>query len=64
VANPRVTLQDGEARHEYEAREVHGEEYHQWWERAVAAYDGFTGYVEIANRTIPVFVLTRIQDPA
>jgi deazaflavin-dependent oxidoreductase (nitroreductase family) len=62
--NPQVLLQDGAERHAYEAREIHGDEYHEWWARAVAAYDGFTGYVDSANRTIPVFVLTRTQDPA
>ncbi|MCW2528684.1 MAG: nitroreductase family deazaflavin-dependent oxidoreductase [Pseudonocardiales bacterium] len=59
--NPHVTLQDGAERHDYLARAVEGDEYARWWERAVAAYDGFTGYIATANRTIPVFVLTPIK---
>ena len=34
-ANPLVELQDGAEKHDYEAREVQGEERALWWERAV-----------------------------
>src|SRR5712691_13114345 len=37
TANPHVELQDGPAKQDYQAREVHGEERDTWWERAVAA---------------------------
>lgn len=64
VTNPRVTLQDGAHRHEYLARQVDGAEYEQWWQRGVDVYSGFTGYIDTANRTIPVFVLSRVEDAA
>ena len=62
LKNPRVTLQDGEERHDYTARQLHGDEYDHWWQRGVGVYAGFTGYLDTANRVIPVFVLTRVED--
>src|SRR3984957_14741909 len=38
VADPHVELQDGPVKKDYKAREVHGEEYDLWFERAVAAW--------------------------
>jgi F420H(2)-dependent quinone reductase len=63
TAHPRVTLQDGATRQEYQAHEVHGAEYEEWWERALATYAGFGDYAAVAGRTFPVFVLTRVVDP-
>jgi deazaflavin-dependent oxidoreductase (nitroreductase family) len=37
LAHPHVELQDGPRKQDVRAREVHGEERAQWWERAVAA---------------------------
>lgn len=62
VANPHVELQDGPVRHDYRAREVTGRERAEWWERAVAAYPPYAEYAEKTGRTIPVFVLTRIDE--
>ncbi len=59
LAHPRVELQDGPERHDYVAREVHGEEKALWWERAVAAYPPYTDYQEKTSREIPVLVLER-----
>jgi deazaflavin-dependent oxidoreductase (nitroreductase family) len=56
---PHVELQDGDARHDYLAREVTGEERAVWWERAVAAFPTYAGYEKKTARLIPVFVLTR-----
>lgn len=64
LRNSRVWLQDGKQRTEYHARQIHGEEYQQWWQRGVAVYPGFTNYIDTANRTIPVFILTRVGDRA
>ena len=64
LRDPHVTLQDGEHRYDYTARQLQGDEYQQWWRRAVAVYSGFTGYVDTANLSIPIFVLTRIADSA
>ena len=55
---PRVELQDGDARHDYVAREVSGDERAVWWERAVAAYPPYAEYQARTERTIPVFVAT------
>jgi deazaflavin-dependent oxidoreductase (nitroreductase family) len=60
VADPDVELQDGTETHDYRAREVHGEEKAQWWERAVAAYPDYADYQKKTDRQIPVFVLERV----
>ncbi|MEV8179741.1 nitroreductase family deazaflavin-dependent oxidoreductase [Cellulosimicrobium funkei] len=62
LAHPRVELQDGPERHDYVAREVHGEEKALWWERAVAAYPPYASYQEKTSREIPVLVLERASD--
>jgi deazaflavin-dependent oxidoreductase (nitroreductase family) len=61
AANPRVELQDGSVTHDYDAREVFGDEKATWWERAVAAYPDYADYQEKTERQIPVFVLTPVQ---
>ena len=60
-ANPRVELQDGSQTHEYEAREVTGDEKATWWERAVQAWPDYATYQTKTDRQIPVFVLTRVS---
>lgn len=60
VANPRVELQDGPVKREYTAREVTGDEYATWWERAVAAWPDYADYRRKTSRRIPVFVLTPV----
>jgi deazaflavin-dependent oxidoreductase (nitroreductase family) len=57
VANPHVELQDGEAKRDYTAREVSGDERAAWWERAVAAWPDYANYQTKTDRVIPVFVL-------
>lgn len=59
VAHPEVELQDGDAKHDYVAREVSGDERAVWWERAVAAWPDYANYQEKTDRIIPVFVLER-----
>jgi len=61
TANPRVELQDGPARRDYQARELQGAERDTWWDRAVAAYPDYAEYQKKTDRTIPVFVLTPID---
>jgi deazaflavin-dependent oxidoreductase (nitroreductase family) len=58
-ANPRVELQDGTETHEYDSREVSGDEKAAWWERAVEAWPDYADYQKKTDREIPVFVLTR-----
>ncbi|MFF5079095.1 nitroreductase family deazaflavin-dependent oxidoreductase [Actinoplanes sp. NPDC000266] len=59
--NPRVELQDGAARHDYEARELSGAERDIWWERAVAAFPNYAAYQTKTSRLIPVFLLERAE---
>jgi F420H(2)-dependent quinone reductase len=61
TANPHVELQDGPVKKDYQAREVHGEEYTVWFERAVAAWPDYAEYVKKTTRTMPVFVLTPLD---
>jgi F420H(2)-dependent quinone reductase len=58
TADPHVELQDGPVRKDYQAREVHGDEYDAWWQRAVAAWPDYAQYQTKTSRKIPVFVLT------
>jgi deazaflavin-dependent oxidoreductase (nitroreductase family) len=55
-----VTIQDGPEPFRVRVREVTGDERAQWWERAVAAYPPYAEYQERTDRTIPVFVATRV----
>jgi F420H(2)-dependent quinone reductase len=60
VANPHVELQDGPVKKDYEAREVHADEYKAWFERCVAAWPDYAEYAKKTTRTMPVFVLSPI----
>ena len=57
VAHPLVELQDGPVRRDMVAREVHGEERREWWERGVAAFPPYAEYQRKTERQIPVLVL-------
>jgi deazaflavin-dependent oxidoreductase (nitroreductase family) len=56
-ANPTIEVQDGPMRRPATAREVHGDERAQWWDRAVAAFPDYATYQQRTDREIPVFVL-------
>ncbi|MFB9308201.1 deazaflavin-dependent oxidoreductase (nitroreductase family) [Agromyces hippuratus] len=58
--HPHVELQDGGDKHDYEARELEGEEREIWWARAVEAYPPYADYQVKTERLIPVFKLTRV----
>ncbi|MFC9560953.1 nitroreductase family deazaflavin-dependent oxidoreductase [Agromyces sp. NPDC056965] len=58
--HPHVELQDGGEKHDYEARELEGEEREAWWARAVEAYPPYADYQVKTERLIPVFSLTRV----
>ena len=60
-ANPLVEVRDGTQTGDYTARLVDGPERDEWWERAVAAFPNYAEYQEKTDRTIPVFVLERVQ---
>ena len=61
VADPHVELQDGPVKKDYQAREVHGEEYATWFERAVAAWPDYAEYTKKTTRIMPIFVLTPLR---
>ena len=61
TANPHVELQDGPVKQDYQAREVHGEEYAVWFDRAVAAWPDYAEYQKKTTRTMPIFVLTPLD---
>jgi F420H(2)-dependent quinone reductase len=56
-ANPKVTVQDGDKVFELTARELHGAEREEWWQRATEAYPLYTDLQSLTTRTIPVFVV-------
>ena len=60
-AHPRVELQDGNESHDYDAREVFGDEKAAWWDRCVQAWPDYANYQKKTERQIPVFVLTRVD---
>ncbi len=62
VAHPEdVKLQDGPEPFAVTVRQIDGDEYAQWWDRAVAAYPPYADYQVKTSRRIPVFVARRIE---
>ena len=59
--HPLVELQDGAEKHDYEARELEGEEREIWWRRANETWPPYDQYQTKTDRPIPVFLLTRIS---
>jgi deazaflavin-dependent oxidoreductase (nitroreductase family) len=57
VDHPLVELQDGPSKGDYTAREAHGDEREQWWERAVQVWPDYAEYQTKTEREIPVFIL-------
>ena len=62
VAHPRVELQDGAVKGDYDARELTGAERAEWWARAVAVWPDYDAYQERTDRVIPVFLLEPVAD--
>jgi deazaflavin-dependent oxidoreductase (nitroreductase family) len=58
VADPHVTVQDGETPVDMTVHEASGEERATWWERAVRAYPSYADYQKRTDRLIPLFVAT------
>jgi deazaflavin-dependent oxidoreductase (nitroreductase family) len=54
-----VVLQDGPQPFDVEVRQISGDEYEQWWERAVAEFPPYAEYKTKTSRKIPVFVASR-----
>lgn len=60
--HPLVELQDGAEKHDYEVRELEGEEREIWWRRANETWPSYDDYQTKTDRLIPVFLLTRVSD--
>jgi deazaflavin-dependent oxidoreductase (nitroreductase family) len=60
VAHPGATVEVLKRRFEVVASPLEGDERLMWWQRAQAAYDGYTEYQSRTDRQIPVVAL----DPA
>ncbi len=56
-AHPDLDLRDGEKTSAMTARELSGDEYQEWWARAVAAFPDYADYQKKTDRIIPVFIL-------
>ncbi len=56
VADPHIMIQDGPEPHDYTAREVDGDEYDAWWERAVGVFPTYADYKRKTERRIPILV--------
>jgi F420H(2)-dependent quinone reductase len=61
-AHPVVGLQDLAERHEYDARDISGDERFEWWERAVRVWPEYDDYQRSAARAIPAVLLTRRRE--
>ena len=57
LANPTVTVQDGDKVVTLTARELSGDERKHWWALAVAAFPPYAEYQTKTERLIPVFVV-------
>ncbi|KZE42897.1 nitroreductase family deazaflavin-dependent oxidoreductase [Microbacterium sp. T32] len=57
VKNPRVELQDGDVKREYDAHQAEGTERDEWWARAVAVWPDYAEYQKKTERRIEIFVL-------
>ena len=55
-ADPTLQVQDGARPWVTEVREVEGEQYDQWWERAVEVFPTYARYADETDRRIPVLV--------
>ena len=59
LADPQVTLQDGDEVTDRRARVVTGEEKREWWARAAEVWPSYDDYQASTDREIPVAVLER-----
>ena len=62
LANPtEVTVQDGPDAHWVNVRELDGDEYDMWWDRAVAVFSPYTEYRKKTSRRIPLLLAEPLQ---
>ncbi len=61
VKNPRVALQDGDVKKEYDARQAEGAEREEWWGYATAVWPDYDEYQKKTDRRIELFVLEPVD---
>lgn len=61
VKNPRVALQDGDTKKEYDAHQAEGTERDEWWARAAAVWPDYDEYQKKTERRIELFVLEPVD---
>jgi F420H(2)-dependent quinone reductase len=61
VADPRVTLQDGDQVMDLRARTATAEEKRAWWPRATAVWPAYDEYESKTDRDIPVVILEPVE---
>lgn len=61
VADPLVTLQDGEHVADYHARVAQGDEKAQWWRTATEVWPSYDEYQKSTDREIPLVVLEPVE---
>lgn len=54
--DPRIQVQDGAEPFVTTVREIDGDEYETWWDRAVRVFPTYADYRERTDRRIPVLV--------
>ncbi len=57
LADPKVTLQDGEQVRDYTARVATGDEKKEWWARATEVWPAYDEYQAKTDREIPLVIL-------
>jgi deazaflavin-dependent oxidoreductase (nitroreductase family) len=61
VKNPRVALQDGDVKKEYDAHQAEGAEREEWWGYATEVWPDYDEYQKKTERRIEVFVLEPVE---
>ncbi|WP_295839285.1 nitroreductase family deazaflavin-dependent oxidoreductase, partial [uncultured Microbacterium sp.] len=61
VKNPRVALQDGGVKKEYDAHQAEGAEREEWWGYATAVWPDYDEYQKKTDRRIELFVLEPVD---
>ena len=61
VADPLVTLQDGEQVRDYHAKVVEGAEKADWWKVATSVWPSYDDYQAATDRQIPLVVLEPVE---
>ncbi|WP_285135564.1 nitroreductase family deazaflavin-dependent oxidoreductase [Microbacterium sp. lyk4-40-TSB-66] len=61
VKNPRVALQDGDVKKEYDSHQAEGAEREEWWGYATEVWPDYDEYQKKTDRRIELFVLEPVE---